>query len=80
MKTASPERLPAIEGAGKAPAGETMARNDPKGWKIFQHAGPIELTTLRVEDVNIHDIAHGLNGINRFIGQTGTRYRCSGTA
>ena len=47
-----------------------MARNDPKGWMIFQHAGPIELTKLRVEDVNIHDIAHGLNWINRFIGQT----------
>ena len=47
-----------------------MARNDPKGWKIFQHAGPIELTKLRVEDVNIHDIGHGLNSINRFIGQT----------
>ena len=47
-----------------------MARNDPKGWMIFQHAGPIELTKLRVEDVDIHDIAHGLNAINRFIGQT----------
>ena len=47
-----------------------MARNDPNGWMIFQHAGPIELTKLRVQDVDIRDIAHGLNGINRFIGQT----------
>ena len=47
-----------------------MARNDPNGWMIFQHAGPIELTKLRVEDVDIRDIAHGLNGINRFVGQT----------
>ena len=47
-----------------------MAENDPKGWMIFQHAGPIELARLRVKDVNIHDIAHGLNWINRFIGQT----------
>ena len=47
-----------------------MAENDPKGWMIFQHAGPIELSKLRVEDIDIHDIAHGLNWINRFIGQT----------
>ena len=47
-----------------------MAKNDPQGWMIFQYGGPIELEKLRVEDVNIHDIAHGLNGINRFIGQT----------
>ena len=37
---------------------------------IFQYAGPLHLEQLRVEDININDIMHGLSATNRFIGQT----------
>lgn len=41
-----------------------------EGWMMFRHSGPLRITTLTAEQVDIRDIAGPLGLINRFNGQS----------
>ena len=43
---------------------------DRTGWMMFAYSGPLQLLQLKVEQIDIRDICHGLAAINRFNGQT----------